>query len=149
MQRSKNYYIIRKTIVTMKEKKGLSSYYKEPFTIPERTIERTTWKLEEPELVVPDQEDSIESLVARQRAGLKMEFSHLQKRFYPTDPNQLLTAKKLIDELGKQAEEKYNAQMANIAEAEVAAAKIKAVKVQREKEYDAWVKDQEKLKSSK
>lgn len=133
----------------MKEKKGLSSFYKEPFKIPERTIERTSWELEEPELVVPDQEDSIESLVSRQRAGLKTEFSHLQKRFYPTDPNQLLTAKKLIDELGKQADEKYKAQMEEIAQAEANALKIKAQKEQTEKEFKSWLKEQERIKQTK
>lgn len=72
-----------------------------------------TWDLsDKPILTVPDQEDSIEKMVARQRAGIEATTSQ-GKRNYPIDPNSLKQAKNVVEEHIKSLKEDVNGKIDN------------------------------------
>lgn len=109
------------------------------YFIPMRTNGGTPWtpSPDEVDLTVPNLEDNMEQFVARQRAGVE-QFNSRMQRNYPTDPNSLRDAAKVIADIQKRAKDNIAQQEARIKEIEAQNKKIAAEAAKEQAAYEAW-----------
>jgi len=82
--------------------------------IKDRTKQIALWDLsDDPALTIPNLEDSVEQMLARQRAGLRDRgFDSDGHRYYPIDPTSLTTAEKVVTRHKAELEQKLKDQEA-------------------------------------
>ncbi|AXH75416.1 MAG: hypothetical protein [Microviridae sp.] len=109
------------------------------YIIPMRTFQVQEWQPadDEVDLTVPNLEDNMEQFVARQRAGVD-QFNSRMQRNYPTDPNSLRDAQKVIADIQQRAKDTIAAQEARIKEIEAQNKKIAAEAAKEQQAYEAW-----------
>lgn len=114
-----------------------------------RTIYVTPWISDEPDLTVPDLEDTIEQMYNRRASGLKTQFNALGQRYYPTDPTSLQSAREFLVDYQRDLKLQTDELQSQYDAEEKSRAALIADEVKAKKEFEEFKKKVDSSKEAK